>query len=202
MTGQFYSDKFSHQKKGSNKCILISGKWYTPSEVETLAGKKTRKWRQTLFHLDKPLSAYDLSAPSSTSFGVSGLPVHSLNPTTQQDDNDQHGRSTSAQPITPVGGAAGSNEGGNSPSTGNSASHSILIAPVLAFIKAFRLKSDYDSIKRSVYENFSCELVESAKKALWNFCGSALDVASLPFQVRRDSERRSQLVANLEDILN
>ena len=104
VTGQFYSDKFS-QKKGSNKCILISGKWYyTLSEVETLAGEKTRKWRQTLFHLDKPLSAYDLSAPSSTSFGVSGLPVHSLNPTTQQDDNDQHGRSTSAQPITPLQG--------------------------------------------------------------------------------------------------
>ena len=72
---------------------------------------------------------------------------------------------------------------------------------MLAFIKAFRLKSDYDSIKMSVYEHFSCELVESAKKALWNFCGSALDEASLPFQVRRDSERRSQLVANLEDIL-
>ena len=112
------------------------------------------------------------------------FPVHSLNPSTQQDDNDQHGRSTSAQPITPVGGAAGSNEGENPPSTGNSASHSILISPVLAFIKAFRLKSDYDSIKRSVYEHFSCELVESAKKALWNFCGSALDEASLPFQVR------------------
>lgn len=31
------------------------------AEVEAIAGKKARKWRQTLLHLGKPSCAYDLS---------------------------------------------------------------------------------------------------------------------------------------------
>ena len=39
----------------------MNGSWLTPSEVEALAGKRGRKWRQSLLHLDKPLSVYNLS---------------------------------------------------------------------------------------------------------------------------------------------
>ena len=74
------------------------------------------------------------------------------------------------------------------PSTSNCV---ILIHPVLAFLKAFRLKRDVDTIRRSVCENFSSELVESGKKALWDFCGSVLEAACFPLQIRRDSEKRS-----------
>ena len=36
---------------------------------------------------------------------------------------------------------------------------------------------------------------------LWDSCGLALEEASLPFQARRDSENRCQLVADIEDII-
>ena len=49
-------------------------------------------------------------------------------------------------------------------------------------------------------ERFSNELVVGAKKAFWHLCGGALEVAALPFQIHRDSDKRSQLVANLDDI--
>ena len=40
-----------------------------------------------------------------------------------------------------------------------------------------------------------------AKKSLWNTCKCNLEPAGLSFHSRRDSDKRSQLVANLEDIL-
>ena len=33
------------------------------TEVERLAGRKARKWRQSLLHLGNPLSDYNLSCP-------------------------------------------------------------------------------------------------------------------------------------------
>ena len=47
-------------------------------------------------------------------------------------------------------------------------------------------------------ERFSSELVDKAKRSLWDFCDNLL--SSLPYQLRRDSDRRSQLAANTEDI--
>ena len=140
----------------------MSGKWYTPSEVETLGGKKAWKWRQSLSHQDKPLLAYDLSAPGSTPFSVSGPPVDTTTPSTQHSDSCSQPLSTSADPKTPVGGVAGPYLGESYPN--------MLSDPVLAFIKAFQLKGDFDSIKRSVCEHFDRELVEGAKIALWKFC--------------------------------
>lgn len=40
------------------KCIVFSGSWFTPSEF---VGKK---WRQSIMHLGKPLSEYNLSCSS------------------------------------------------------------------------------------------------------------------------------------------
>ena len=45
VTGQLYVAKLSQSKKAQAKCVLVNGKWLTPSEVEALAGKKARKWR-------------------------------------------------------------------------------------------------------------------------------------------------------------
>ena len=75
----------------------------------------------------------------------------------------------------------------------------ILVDAVLAFVKAYWLKGDIDSLKRLVSERFSSELVDKAKRSLWDFCDNLL--SSLPYQLRRDSDRRSQLAANTEDIL-
>ena len=54
-------------------------------------------------------------------------------------------------------------------------------------------------IIRGVRPSISNELVEGAKRTLWDSCGSLL--TSLPYLARRDSENRSQLMANLEDIV-
>ena len=124
------------------------------------------------------MSVYDLSACGSTPFVVSGVPVASPCPSTEQGNSSQGMSVRQLQSNTlAVDAVSVSDQGGSSPSVdpfpSSSAGHSpscpILIDPVLAFVKAFRLKGDIDSIKRSVYERFSCELVESAKKALQRF---------------------------------
>ena len=59
LSGQLYLDKLARKPPG--KCVYVDGQWYTPSEVESLGGKKARKWRQSLFHMGKPLVDYDLT---------------------------------------------------------------------------------------------------------------------------------------------
>ena len=48
-------------KRSSGKCVLVSGAWYSPSEVEALGGEKAKIWRQSLQHLGKSLCEYNLS---------------------------------------------------------------------------------------------------------------------------------------------
>ena len=50
-------------------------------------------------------------------------------------------------------------------------------------------------------ERFTSEAIVVAKRLLWDSCEHDLETAGLSFQVRRDSDQRSQLVANLDDIL-
>ena len=76
-----------------------------------------------------------------------------------------------------------------------------LVSPVLSFIKAFRLKRDKDSLKRVVADRFSCAAFDGAKKDLWSICSENLMAANLPFQARRDSDKCSQLTANIEDLI-
>ena len=58
LSGNLYLSKLDESNKSQSKCVVVSGKWYSPPEFETLAGKKARKWRQSLHHLEKPLSLY------------------------------------------------------------------------------------------------------------------------------------------------
>ena len=84
----------------------------------------------------------------------------------------------------PIAGVTVPLQDGGSSSTGQSPPVSncpFLIDPVLAFVKAFRLRGDVDSLKRSVGERFSSELVEGAKRSLWDSCCSFLEGASFPF---------------------
>ena len=77
----------------------------------------------------------------------------------------------------------------------------MLANAVLSFIKTFRLKGDNESLKGIVIERFSDVAVDTAKKLLWDVCKDQLVSAGLSFHSRRDSHKQSQLVANLEDIL-
>ena len=58
LSGNFYLSRLLESNQSQSKCILVSSKWYSPPEFEALAGKKARKWRQSLFHLGKPLSSF------------------------------------------------------------------------------------------------------------------------------------------------
>ena len=90
----------------------------------------------------------------------------------------------------------------NATSAGSNASNPpLLVDAVLSFIKAFCLKGDHGSIKRIVGERFSSESVDKANKLLWDYSKTTLESNGLCYHNRRDSDRRSQLDANLEDIM-
>ena len=50
-------------------------------------------------------------------------------------------------------------------------------------------------------ERFSSDDVNAVKKGLWDCCNSVLFATGISFHARRDSDRRSQLEANLADLL-
>ena len=90
----------------------------------------------------------------------------------------------------------------NATSAGSNVSNPpLLVDAVLSFIKAFRFKGDHGSIKRIVGERFSSESVDKAKKLLYDYSKTTLESNGLCYHNRRDSDRRSQLDANLEDIM-
>ena len=75
-----------------------------------------------------------------------------------------------------------------------------LVNPVLAFIKAFRLRGDREGLVQLVIERFDAGSLVTAKKLLWDKCKLDLEVGGLTFHSRRASEKRSQAVAELDDI--
>ena len=78
LSGKLYLLKLDESKKPLPKCVLINGSWFSPSEVESLAGKKAKKWKQSLQHLDKPLSHYILSC-SSVSLSQQSISANNAN---------------------------------------------------------------------------------------------------------------------------
>ena len=62
ISGQLFFDKC---KRSQGKCVLVGGRWLTPTEVESLAGKKAKKWKKSLLHLGRPLSEFNLSTQPS-----------------------------------------------------------------------------------------------------------------------------------------
>ena len=77
----------------------------------------------------------------------------------------------------------------------------VFCEPVLAFIKAFRLRGDVNTLRQAALNCFSTSLISNAKKALWDMCTSELSSLELPFAPRRSSEKRFQATADLDDIL-
>ena len=78
----------------------------------------------------------------------------------------------------------------------------MLCNPVLAFIKAFHLRGSVDTLKRAALAKFDSVLLCKAKKDLWESdCSTILCDAGLSLRIRRDSEKRTQAAADLEDLL-
>ena len=197
VTGQLYLSKLSQSKKVQAKCVVVNGKWFTPSGVEALAGSKARKWRQSFLHLGKPLSAYDLfngTGQAGASSMPSDVPTHVCSAQGDVDslcsghvDCPQNVECTHhTQATVPTADVLLNPNVVVAPSLGQPPSLPLetstigepptsipcplLVNPVLAFIKAYRLKGDTVSLKRLVSERFSNELVEGAKITLWDSC--------------------------------
>ena len=77
----------------------------------------------------------------------------------------------------------------------------LLIDPVLAFIKAFRLKGDNVKLKQAVISRFDSLSLSTAHRLLWDTCGSDLELLGLSFHQRRASEKRQLSDIILADIL-
>ena len=58
-----------------------------------------------------------------------------------------------------------------------------------------------NALKQAALSHFSIPMLASAKKALWESCSDDLSSLDLPFTPPRSSEKRTQAVADLEDIL-
>ena len=56
-------------------------------------------------------------------------------------------------------------------------------------------------MKLAVTERFSASNVDTSKKLLWDHCMDTFQAKNFVFHVRRDSDKRSQLAANLEDLI-
>ena len=195
VSGQLYVDKLDESKRSPGKCVLVNGSWYTPSEVEALGGKKAKKWRQSLSHMGKPLSVYNLSCTHQQ-----GTIHKQADLVSQVGLSSEHRQdvSVSLGDVTSVSDSVLLSS--HSP-VASSTQCSLIVDTALSFIKAYRLKGDNDSLRRIVCERFTSEAIVVAKRLLWDSCEHDLETAGLSFQVRRDSDKRSQLVANLDDIL-
>lgn len=181
--GQLYLDKIQNvsTKRITSKCILCAGRWYTPGEFEGLGGKgKFKSWRRSIFHDGLPIGDYSLSCQSTAT-------ATSL--CSQSDDN------APGSPVTnPT--VSVSAEGMESSQSSQS-----IVNAVLAFVKAYRLKGDVCSLKAAVLDKFDSFLVESAKKELFSACKDCLQASGIVYKQRRSSEKRDQVMADLEDIL-
>ena len=134
-------------------------------------------------HMGKPLNVYNLSAPrkqgdkQASSSVVDS--VDTLSPTLCVSHSDASSIET----------------------TNSSTTKPMLCNSVLSFIKAFRQKSDKEALRCSISDRFNGTAIDEAKRALWSFCKCELDAKGVLFIARRDSDNRSQLMANIDDII-
>ena len=200
ISAQLYPDRMT--KKSPGKCILVSGQWYTPSEVECLGGKRSsRKWKQSILHMGKQLADYDLSCSDCGSDPIVDASLSDSNtPSCNVQLSSDNNSACSSQVVH------GQTETGSVHllppcNTGSNTAPPLLVDTALSFVKAFRLKGDVDSLRMAVTERFSPKEVEAAKSSLWDCSKLDLEAKGFVFHVRRDSDKRSQLAANLDDIL-
>ena len=93
----------------------------------------------------------------------------------------------------------------SSPTPGSSdikqSSNLPLSNPVLAFVKAYRLRGDVSGLRNSLLPAVDSSLLVDALKALWQHCKNDLQELGLIYKSRRDSDKRSVSDAILGDII-
>ena len=164
--GKLYLDKLRNALgyKGACKCVYSNDQWISPCDFESLGGKPKNR-----------------NWKKSILFGDKPiLSIFSdLCPTTSCR------KSLSGTPVVVTNGLDSSQKSHTPP---------LLVNPVLAFVKAFRLKGDLGSLKSLVAQRFDFAMVYAALKALWAHCCPDLENLGLSFHSRRASDKSFELV--------
>ena len=163
--------KFDESKKVLRNCVLVNGSWYTPAEFESLGGKKAKCGDNLFFILG---SLYMSNSKCVPIVGSVDAPLYILKVflCLVRTGVLLFLFVTHHTPVLPV----------RLPSDSP-----FLVSALLAFIKAYRLRGDVESLKKSVINRFSSDDVEAAKKLLWDHCERDLLSADLLFHSRHDS---------------
>ena len=162
--------------------------------------------------MGKPLADYNLSFPSKVVSQPIAMPctvsgeteslssIRVLDDSSQDSSTGNHSAARFPSQSSQVGlSSVLTQPSGNERNINTS--KPLLVDTVLLFIVALRLKGDKASLKQVVTERFCNDDVVVAKKLLWENCAVHLEACGLQFHYRRDSDTRSQLMANLEDLL-
>lgn len=142
-------NKLDESKRSLDKCVLFQSSWLTPPQFEIQCGNKRKRWKQSITHLGKSMQEYALSCPA-----IQRAVVATDN--TVEVSNNVRTNNT----LNSVG----------TPAPQPTFQSIILANSVLAFVKAFRLKGDNESLQQRVGESFSAADVEGAKISLWEYC--------------------------------
>ena len=77
----------------------------------------------------------------------------------------------------------------------------VLCCPILAFVKASRLKLDAAAIKKLLVDGFSAVDLSEAMKRLWDSTQTKLTSLDFVYHTRRDTEKRPANIVVCEDLL-
>ena len=183
ISGQLYPEK-----RSPGKCILVSGQWCTPAEMES-----TRKWKQSILHMGKQLADYDLSCSDCGSDPIVDTSLSDSNTPSCNVQLSSDNISACSSQVVPGQTETGSVHLLPPCNTGSNTAPPLLVDTALSFFRR-----DIDSLRMAVTERFSSKEVENAKASLWDHCKLDLEAKGVVFHVRRDS---SQLAANLDDLI-
>ena len=142
LEGKLYVDqlKSGGGSKGAVKCIFAESSWLNPNEFESSGGKaKSKKWRSSIVHNSFPLHIYlpSLGIPPGKSTSIPRGDNPSLSYQTPP--------STSINVCIP-----------------SQSVSSIVANPVLALMKAHRLRGDSSSLKSTLLASFDDSSLNNA----------------------------------------
>ena len=164
--------------KKSIKCVLVGSEWVTPAKLETMGGKgSTRNWKRSIVYNKAPISTILFSG------GVS------------------QGTSEGSQQSMATPPAAASAATPDQISHSASNPKGLLCCPILAFIKASRLRKDAATIKKVLIDSFRDVDLSEAMKNLWDFSQIKLASLDYDYHARRVTGKRPANVAVCEDLL-
>ena len=188
--GSLLLDKFGQLGKPENnsKCIYYRSKdkWVTPIEFESLGGKaKSCKWKQSIktnnnVSVDTILSTSGLQAAKTSK-------THLTTPLSQSESSPLSKTLASSPSQTPLNVLDISALG----SSTLSPILSSLTNPLLAFIKAYRLRGDVSGLRNVVLSTTDSVRLAEAYKSLWQSCKSDIEELSLSLMNHRDSDKCS-----------